>query len=159
MIAFILSNWRAVLIVAISCAAMAFFGLWRHEVKTFEDFRVQVDSVGRMQNAKAALINSAQNATTQQVEAQYVQGSDAVRNLYGPGRVQSNPGGRKLPGISNPSQKPDAATADNRPDSDLSSSSENCSGLKSDAAVTTRQLLFFQDWIERIGNERRYSNQ
>lgn len=153
-IAFALDHWRALLAALLLALVALFFSLWRAEVKAFNKFKADVVAQAKAQEEKTKATNKAQTLTTLETEAQYDQGTDALTALYGPGRVQRRSGGSKLPGFSNAAQKPDAAAADARPGAVLPAPSQDdqCAGLKSDAATTTRKLLFLQDWVERQGS-------
>lgn len=152
-LAFAIDNWKALLAGLLLALVALFFSLWRHEVKAFNAFRVEVAAAAKAQEEKTVTTNKAQTLTTLETEAQYAQGFDALISLYGVGRVQHRASGRKLSRVSGAAKKPDAATANPRSGADLSAASQDdqCAGLKSDAAATTRQLLFLQDWIERQG--------
>ncbi|OPZ86924.1 MAG: hypothetical protein BWY76_00716 [bacterium ADurb.Bin429] len=150
-IAFFLDNWKTLLAALLLALVALFFSLWRHETKAFNAFKIEVAAKAKAQDEKTAAINKIQNLTTLETEANYEQGITAILDLYGPGRLQHRAGGSKLPGISSSAKKPDAAAADTRSGATLPATIENdqCQGLKSDAAATTRQLLYLQNWIER----------
>jgi len=147
-IAFFLQYWRALLIAALATLMALFFSLWRGEVKAGAKFRAEVAAAGKAREEKTAVINASQNSMTKYIEANYEQGSTALRDLYGPGRVQPDSSRGKLSGISKPAKKPNAATPDSRSCACTPSPGED-QGLKSDCVTTTRQLLYLQDWILR----------
>lgn len=147
-LAFFLQYWRALLIAALVTLMALFFSLWRGEVRSAAKFRAEVAAAGRAREEKTAGANKAQDSTTKYIEANYENGSTALRDLYGPGRVQPDSSRGKLSGISKAAKKPNAATPDPRPCACTPAPGED-QGLKSDCATTTRQLLYLQDWILR----------
>lgn len=149
-LAFVLQYWRALLIAALVTLMALFFSLWRGEVKAGAKFRAEVAAAGKAREEKTAGINAAQDSTTKYIEATYEQGATALRDLLGPGRVQPDTRGGKLPGVSKPAQKSNATSPNPRPCTCAPSPGED-QRLKSDCANTTRQLLYLQDWIVKQG--------
>lgn len=149
-IAFALKYWKAILAGVLVLALVATTSLWRHEVKAFDKFKIDVAATAKAQNDKVQAIEKTQSAVTKQSEGLYLQGSDALTSIYGAGRVQLSTSSSKLPRVSKATSKPNATPANARPSAALPSAcSCDCEGLRADAAQTTMMLLFLQDWNEK----------
>lgn len=151
----IIARWA---VIAALCAALFCYGFvvgLRHESDRHTDFVAQVARAGAKQQARTDAAVGRQTAITQQSEIKHVQGAAALRDLYGPGRTDrmrqpSHFDGLKLPAVPDPAAEPDAAAADAGPGAaEPAPDADACAGLRSDAAMTTRQLLFLQGWVEQ----------
>lgn len=124
-----------------------------HVQTQYDAYRTAVEAAGRAQAAKTETITQAQSVVTAQSEKTYDQGTPALRNLYGPGRVRdSNTRRRPVSTVPDAAGIADAAPADAGSSAgSVAPDQAQCAGLESDAAVTTRQLLYLQDWVEQQG--------
>lgn len=145
-------RWLVIAGLAIAIWAYGYVSGLQHEADRHANFASQVSALGAGQEVRTKATVHAQKSVTQQTEAQYVQGDSALRGLYGPGRMLQQPdfSSLKLSAFPFAAGKPDAGPADPRPSTASSAPGEDaCAALKSDAAVTTRMLLFLQDWADR----------
>lgn len=146
--------WRILALVAL---AAAIYGVgWvkgLHAGATdHAEFASRVAALGAAAEERARATVRRQADITIHTETTYAQGSDNLRRMYGPGRMRGSAhfGGVKLPSIPGSSGQPDGTTAD-AGSGTADPAADACAGLRSDAAVTTRQLLFLQDWVARQG--------
>lgn len=149
----VLVRWVVMAAIGAALWGYGYVSGLRSEADRHTEFAASVASAGARQEARTAAAVRNQRSITQQTETTYVQGNDAVRRLYGPGRVrkpETDPRRGELPAIPQAAGEPDAATANPGPGAALPAAGEDpCGALKSDAAVTTRELLFLQDWIRQ----------
>ncbi|MFA7278650.1 MAG: hypothetical protein WC100_00980 [Sterolibacterium sp.] len=147
-----LGRWLVIAALAVAVWGYGYVSGLQHEADRHANFASQVAALGAAQGARTKATVRIQKSVTQQTEAQYVQGDPTLRGLYGPGRLLKQPdlGSLKLSALSLTAGEPDAGATDPRPGAGPSAAGEDaCAGLKSDAAVTTRMLLFLQDWADR----------
>lgn len=144
-------------ILALVAMAAALFGAgWvkglRDGADEHAEFAAQVASLGAAAEERTRATVRRQTAITTRTETTYAQGSDNLRRLHGLGRMRgpAHFGGLKLPSIPGSSGQSDGTTAD-AGSGTADPAADACAGLRSDAAVTTRQLLFLQDWVARQG--------
>lgn len=145
-------------LLAMALLAAALFGAgWvkgmQHGATEHAEFAARVAALGDAAEARTRATMRRQAAITTHTETTYAQGSTDLRRLHGPGRLRGQPhfGGVKLPAIPDPARQPDDPAADPRPGSaEPAPDADACAGLRSDAAVTTRQLLFLQGWVEQM---------
>lgn len=145
-------------ILALVAMAAALFGAgWvkglRDGADEHAEFAAQVASLGAAAEERTRATVRRQTAITTRTETTYAQGSDNLRRLHGLGRMRgpAHFGGLKLPSIPGSSGQSDGPAADAGSGAGSSASAEDaCAGLRSDAAVTTRQLLFLQGWVEQM---------
>lgn len=148
--------WR---LLALALLAAALFGAgWvkgmQYGAADHAKFAARVSALGEVAEAKTRATVRRQTAITTHTETTYAQGSDTLRRLHGPGRLreQAHFGGVKLPALPGPSRQSDGPAADAGPGAaEPAPDGDACAGLRSDAAMTTRQLLFLQGWVERQG--------
>lgn len=116
-----------------------------------KEFKHDVVFVGKDQQAKYAEVAKVASDITKDEGKQYEKGNSDLRRIYGPGRVlHNNPGSSPAAIISETTKQPDVAAADAGLGAGVRQAApDDCKGLKSDAAVTTLQLLRLQSWIER----------
>ena len=146
-------------LLAMALLAAALFGAgWvkgmQHGAADHAEFSARVAALGDAAEARTRATVRRQTAITNDTETTYAQGSTDLLRLHGPGRLrgQSHFGGVKLPAIPDPARQPDDPAADAGPGAaDPAPDVDACAGLRSDAALTTRQLLFLQGWVERQG--------
>lgn len=144
-------------LLALTLLAAALFGAgWvkgmQHGAADHAEFAARVAALGDAAEARTRATVRRQAAITTDTETTYAQGSADLRRLHGPGRLrgQAHFGGIKLPTVPISPGQSDGPTADAGPGAAESApDTDACAGLRSDAAVTTRQLLFLQDWVER----------
>lgn len=144
-------------LLAMALLAAALFGAgWvkgmQHGAADHAEFAARVAALGDAAEARTRATVRRQAAITTHTETTYAQGSTDLRRLHGPGRLrgQSHFGGVKLPAIPDPAGQSDGPAADaGLGAADPAPDGDACAGLRSDAAVTTRQLLFLQGWVER----------
>jgi len=97
-----------------------------------------------------------QQAISQEVDRAHQANVTALRALYGPGRVRNVAAGtNRAPGLRAPATSPgefDGGSADYRLGAGSpATESQECRALRSDAAVTTAQLLNLRSWVVRQG--------
>lgn len=150
--------WPYRLLAMVLLAAALFGAGWvkgmQHGAADHAEFAARVAALGDAAEARTSATVRRQTAITNDTETTYAQGSTDLRRLHGPGRLrgQSHFGGVKLPAIPDPARQPDGPAADAGPGAvEPAPDGDACAGLRSDAAVTTRQLLFLQGWVERQG--------
>lgn len=121
-----------------------------HVEAKFDAFRDQVSAAGGVQKAKHEAVTKQGAAITASVGGEYAKAVNGVSDLYGHGRVRSSARSSSAPTVSEAPGRADETTADPRPGASVVTSGETeCKALKSDAAVTTTQLLYLQDWVEQ----------
>ena len=144
-------------LLALALLAAALFGAgWvkgmQHGAADHAEFAARVAAQGEAAEARTRVTVRRQAAITTDTETTYAQGSTDLRRLHGPGRLrgQAHFDGLKLPAVPDPAAEPDAAAADAGPGAaEPAPDADACAGLRSDAAMTTRQLLFLQGWVEQ----------
>lgn len=144
-------------LLALALLAAALFGAgWvkgmQHGAADHAEFAARVAALGDAAEARTSATVRRQTAITNDTETTYAKGSTDLLRLHGPGRLrgQSHFGGVKLPAIPDPARQPDDSAADAGPGAaEPAPDVDACAGLRSDAAMTTRQLLFLQGWVER----------
>lgn len=144
-------------LLAMALLAAALFGAgWvkgmQHGAADHAEFSARVAALGDAAEARTRATVRRQTAITNDTETTYAKGSTDLLRLHGPGRLrwQSHFGGVKLPALPDPARQPDGPAADAGPGAaEPAPDTDACAGLRSDAAVTTRQLLFLQGWVER----------
>lgn len=105
--------------------------------------------IGKAQKEKYAKAEKVSSEITKNEGNQYEKGVGVIRGLYGPGRVlPTNPGSGSAAEVSKATGSADVAAANAGLGTGVRPPAEACEGLKSDAAVTTLQLLRLQNWIE-----------
>lgn len=146
-------------LLAMALLAAALFGAgWvkgmQHGAADHAEFAARVAALGDAAEARTRATVRRQAAITTHTETTYAQGSTDLRRLHGPGRLRGEApfGGVKLPALPDPAGQSDGPAADAGPGAvEPAPDGDACAGLRSDAAVTTRQLLFLQGWVERQG--------
>ena len=144
-------------LLALALLAAALFGAgWvkgmQYGADDHAEFAARVAAQGEAAEARTHATVRRQAAITTDTETTYVQGSTDLLRLHGPGRLrgQAHFAGVKLPALPDPAAEPDAAAADAGPGAaEPAPDADACAGLRSDAAMTTRQLLFLQGWVEQ----------
>lgn len=144
-------------LLALALLAAALFGAgWvkgmQYGADDHAEFAARVAAQGEAAEARTRATVRRQAAITTDTETTYAQGSTDLRRLHGPGRLrgQAHFDGLKLPAVPDPAAEPDAAAADAGPGAaEPAPDADACAGLRSDAAMTTRQLLFLQGWVEQ----------
>lgn len=148
-------------LLALALLAAALFGAgWvkgmQHGAAEHAEFAARVAALGDAAEARTRATVRRQAAITTHTETTYAQGSTDLRRLHGPGRLrgQAHFGGVKLPALPDPARQSDGPAADaGLGAADPAPDGDACAGLRSDAAMTTRQLLFLQGWVERMQDE------
>lgn len=64
---FLLSNWRLVLIAALIASNGLLWALWRHSVKSFDDYKIAVIAEGERAKQEAEAINKLHQKTLEDV--------------------------------------------------------------------------------------------
>jgi len=115
------------------------FGYGRYEHNRYVAFKVQVESLAKVQEAKIESIEKQQKLVTKGIEDEYNAKLTAIRNYYKSTSVFNNPGSSKVP--TNNATAPSATGV---------IASYNL--LAGACAETTQQLVSLQDWIkEQVG--------
>jgi hypothetical protein len=153
----------ALVVVALIAAAVFAYGSHReHIVQQKWD---QAEDKRKREGAEAVAKRARENAATMLVQNQITQESDhayqttalTLRDLYGPGRVRQQSASIEraagLSGSASSPGKPHGAVADGRSGAGgtAAETGAECEGLRSDAAVTTAQLLALQQWARDQG--------
>lgn len=142
-----------VLALALFAVALLGFGFVKgveYEGAKFDAFKTKVDAAGKVQQAKHDAVEKKGVEITKNVGNEYAQGSNDLRRLYGPGRVRNDAGRSKAAPVPKAPAGTDARPADLGPSASIKPPvADECAGLRSDAAVTTRQFLFLRDWVEQ----------
>lgn len=148
--------WPYRLLSLVLLAAALFGAGWvkgmQHGAAEHAEFAARVAALGDAAEARTRATVRRQTAITNDTETTYAQGSTDLLRLHGPGRLrgQTHFGGVKLPPLPDPARQPDDPAADAGPGAaEPAPDVDACAGLRSDAAMTTRQLLFLQGWVER----------
>ena len=144
-------------LLALALLAAALFGAgWvkgmQYGADDRAEFAARVAALGDAAEARTRATVRRQAAITTDTEKTYAQGSTDLRRLHGPGRLrgQAHFAGVKLPAVPDPARQPDDPAADAGPGAaEPAPDADACAGLRSDAAMTTRQLLFLQGWVEQ----------
>lgn len=113
-------------------------GYGRHEHNKYVEFKAQVESVAKVQEAKIESIKKQQELVTKGIANEYDAKLNALRNYYKSTSVWNNPGSSKVPGLSVAPSAADVIAAYNQ--------------LAGSCAETTQQLVSLQDWLkEQLG--------
>lgn len=143
-------RWIAILTTVAATAITAWVKGAAHVQADFDRFEASVTALGKAQAARATAINQARTTITRNIEADYEKGNSALRALYpAPGGLR-HPDTRScpLPGIPSPAPGPDGPASDPGPGAGLPAPDpDECTALRADAAVATRQLLYLQAWV------------
>jgi hypothetical protein len=124
-----ISTW---IMIGLAALAMAGFGYGKYEHNALIEYKAEVLSVAKVQEAKNESIQKQSDLVNKGIQNAYEAKLAAVRNYYG---GLHNTSGGKLPTLSNPSGSADESPAYYR-------LAESCS-------ETTVQLTSLQDWINQ----------
>lgn len=120
----------------------------RHVQREFDTYTAQVRAFGEQQTARTKVIQQTQTNITAKTEASYASGTADIHRLYGPGRVHhSNARPRAVPRVPAPTPVADAAPADGGLGAAGAAPKVDLTCGLADAAETTRQLLYLQEWV------------
>ena len=138
--------------IALLSAALFAFGWLKgagHVQGEFDRYLADEKAAVAAQEARTKAISATQKTITTASEAHHAATTTALRDLYGPGRLQPPAaGGGLLSRFPAASLRVDAPAADTGPGSDgPASRPDDYPRLRSDAALTTVQLLELQAWI------------
>ena len=120
--------YGGLILISIIC-----FGYGRHEHNKYVNFKAEVESVAKVQEAKVESIQKQQDLVTKGIKNEYEAKLSAVRNFYSSG--VRNPSSGAVSGISPAPKGTDAETA--------------YPILAGQCAETTQQLVSIQDWINQ----------
>jgi hypothetical protein len=120
---------------ALTLAAVGGIGYGKYQSAKYEAFKTQVETLGKVQEAKVESITKQQAIVTKGIENEYNAKLAAVRNYYKSTSVWNNPNSGKTGGISPAPSISDVITSYNV--------------LAGQCAETTAQTVALQDWIKQ----------
>jgi hypothetical protein len=120
---------------ALALAAVGGIGYGKYQSAKYEAFKTQVETLGKVQEAKVESITKQQAIVTKGIENEYNAKLAAVRNYYKSTSVWNNPNSGKTSGISAAPSISDVITSYNV--------------LAGQCAETTAQTVALQDWIRQ----------
>jgi hypothetical protein len=120
---------------ALALAAVGGIGYGKYQSAKYEAFKTQVETLGKVQEAKVESITKQQAIVTKGIENEYNAKLAAVRNYYKSTSVWNNPSSGKTGGISPAPSISDVITSYNV--------------LAGQCAETTAQTVALQDWIKQ----------
>jgi hypothetical protein len=120
---------------ALALAAVGGIGYGKYQSAKYEAFKTQVETLGKVQEAKVESITKQQAIVTKGIENEYNAKLAAVRNYYKSTSVWNNPNSSKTGGISPAPSISDVITSYNV--------------LAGQCAETTAQTVALQDWIKQ----------
>jgi hypothetical protein len=120
---------------ALALAAVGGIGYGKYQSAKYEAFKTQVETLGKVQEAKVESITKQQAIVTKGIENEYNAKLAAVRNYYKSTSVWNNTNSSKTSGISAAPSLSDVITSYNV--------------LAGQCAETTAQTVALQDWIRQ----------
>ena len=120
---------------ALALAAVGGIGYGKYQSAKYEAFKTQVETLGKVQEAKVESITKQQAIVTKGIENEYNAKLAAVRNYYKSTSVWNNSSSGKTGGISAAPSLSDVITSYNV--------------LAGQCAETTAQTVALQDWIKQ----------
>lgn len=149
---FLLENWKALVLAALVAAALSFFGLWRHEVKAFDAFKIEVKALGKQAEIEAKRVNDLHDQTVKDVSNAWNTAlpkvrDNAVRNYAAahPDRVRDASCG-PVPGHAGGPSSPDGAGKEQMAAGQACQPDDQ---FIRDAAEDALKIGTWQDWARR----------
>lgn len=145
--AFLIGNWKMVLILLLVASNALFVKLWTNEIHKFETFKAQVEEAGRAAEKDKVRIESEHMQTVKEIGDAWAKNMEvardnAVRNYLD--RVSNNSGGGAMPGLTI------------RPETVHGTGSQQVATCEPDAlfirdaAEDAARIAEWQEWAERL---------